>query len=111
MVRSATKKHTGKDPDYLAFIHQFRCIVCSRGVPEPTLGTVEAHHAGPRGMGQRADDHTAVPLCRGHHVLKPDAAHELGKKFWEHHGLDRDRVISMFNDLWEEETQNGRNPR
>jgi hypothetical protein len=28
---------------------------------------MDAHHAGARGLGQRADDRTAIPLCRRHH--------------------------------------------
>ncbi len=35
----------------------------------PCLGDVVAHHAGiGRGMGQKADDDTCVPLCQGHHM-------------------------------------------
>jgi hypothetical protein len=30
-------------------------------------GGIQAHHAGDRGLGQRAHDRTAIPLCLLHH--------------------------------------------
>lgn len=33
----------------------------------PCTGRVEADHAGERGIGQKADDRTCIPLCRQHH--------------------------------------------
>jgi hypothetical protein len=30
-------------------------------------GSVQAHHAGERGLGQKADDSTCIPLCFAHH--------------------------------------------
>lgn len=38
----------------------------------PCSGPVEADHAGDRGLGQKADDSTCIPLCRGHHRERTD---------------------------------------
>lgn len=34
----------------------------------PCSGRVEADHMGERGMGQKADDSTVVPMCKHHHA-------------------------------------------
>lgn len=52
----------GEDPSYVAAIHRLPC--CATGDHD---GPIEAHHAGRRGMSQRAHDDTCVPLCRQHH--------------------------------------------
>lgn len=59
-----------EDPDYTAWLRTRHCLVCD-AYPS------EAHHAGRRGLGQRAHDHTAVPLCRKHHA----AWHDGGEPF------------------------------
>lgn len=48
-------------PVYLAYVRARPCCAC--GLPGPS----DPHHAGPRGVGQTADDCTAVPLCRPCH--------------------------------------------
>lgn len=55
---------TQSDPHYLAFV---RTLPCCAG---PTLcgGRVDPHHAGRRpGIGMKAPDRTAIPLCVAHH--------------------------------------------
>ena len=50
-----------EDRDYLTWLRWKPCLVCGRH-------PCQAHH--PRhnvGMGQRAHDHRAVPLCYQHH--------------------------------------------
>lgn len=47
----------GRSPQYLAYIRLQPCVGCVHGTP------IEAHHFGPRGVGQKADDLHAVPLC------------------------------------------------
>ena len=46
---------------YLAFVRARAC--CSCGLPGPS----DPHHAGERGVGQKADDYSCVPLCRRCH--------------------------------------------
>lgn len=38
----------------------------------PCSGPVEADHMGERGIGQKADDRTCVPMCRNHHRERTD---------------------------------------
>jgi hypothetical protein len=69
-----------------------------------TFGSrTEAAHVGVRGLGQKSSDRSAIPLCAEHHRLGRDSHHRLGKRFWEHHGLDRDALIAELNRRYEEE--------
>jgi hypothetical protein len=103
-MRSATKKHTGKDKPYLAWIHTQQCVAFERRLIvtglldiSPCVGRITAHHAGPHGLSQRADDWTALPLCDAHHQHGPHSVHKLGKLFWAFHGLDRFGLIAALN--------------
>jgi len=60
----------GEDPDYLVWLRHRPCLICA-AYPS------DAHHAGRRGLGQKAHDHTALPLCRQHHA----AWHDGGDPF------------------------------
>lgn len=40
--------------------------------PSSCQGPVEADHAGDRGIGQKADDRTCIPLCQNHHRERTD---------------------------------------
>ena len=72
-----------RDLDYLAWVRTRPCAVrdllvlnAMLGIPFSTnvcTAPVEAHHAGRRGLGQKADDNTAIPLCRRHHRELHDA--------------------------------------
>jgi hypothetical protein len=48
---------------YLDYVRSHACCNPTCGMPEPS----EAHHYGPRGYGQKTDDHRTVPLCHGCH--------------------------------------------
>lgn len=61
----------GEDPQYVSDVHELLC--CVRAL-DPCDGPIEAHHAGPRGLGQRAHDRTSIPLCRKHHRAWHDLA-------------------------------------
>lgn len=98
-MRSATRNKTGKDPAYLEWIRTLPCAVCY-AQKSPT----QAHHAGVRGFGQRADDRTAVPLCGQHHDRgRPNSVHTLGKKFWDFWAIDKDRIIEDLNRRYEQD--------
>lgn len=53
---------------YLDYVRAWACCAC--GAPSPS----EAHHVGPRGIGQKADDFGAVPLCTACHRHVTDSA-------------------------------------
>jgi hypothetical protein len=67
-----------RDPHWLRFI---RSLPCS--VPGCRLRNVEAAHTGIRGIGQRATDYNAIPLCKPHHWLWSTSYHALGRRKFE----------------------------
>jgi hypothetical protein len=112
-MRSATRNKTGRDPDYLAFIRRQPCICCER--PDQHTRPLftrlrrymnvnrlltEAAHVGMRGMGQKASDREAIPLCSEHHRTGPDSHHVLGRKFWSRWGLDRNELIANYQEAY-----------
>lgn len=109
-MRSARSKGK-KDRDYLTFIHSLNCVACERGEIIVYVGRrapIHAHHAGVRGLGQKAGDDTAIPLCVQHHQTGKDAVHVIGKRFWQHHGIDKADLIRRLNDLYNQLQQQGR---
>lgn len=89
-----------RDPVYLAWIRTFPCCV-----PACNVRRSEAHHAGVRGLGQKADDRTAIPLCAHHHRTGRDSAHVRGKRFWNYHGIDRGNLIAGLNHEFEQSNE------
>jgi len=86
-----------RDFAYLAWVKTQQCIVCETR-HQLQLGTTYAHHAGPRGIRQKASDRTAIPLCWRHHDRNSSASvHSLGKRFWVTYGLERGNVIEELN--------------
>ena len=103
-MRSATKKRTGKDPAYLAWLHEQPCVLCAYRYPGPgptlsvQLSRTEAAHVGVRGLSQKSSDRDAIPLCGiEHHREGKYSIHKLGKDFWKFHGIDRDALIAELN--------------
>lgn len=60
----------GENPAFLSFVRTLRCRMWMHDTCD---GAIEAHHAGERGLGQRAHDDTAIPLCLKHHRAWHDA--------------------------------------
>lgn len=50
-----------RSAEYLDFVREHPCCACG------IIPMNEAHHYGPRGMGEKASDLYAVPLCTKHH--------------------------------------------
>ena len=106
-MRSATRKKTGKSPEYLAWLHTLPCIVCilpwklnQSGVSYSNVQKTktEAAHLGAHGISQKAPDRQAVPMCRFHHQTGPESLHNIGpKRFWALHRLDPNTIISALN--------------
>jgi len=72
-----------RSPDYLAWIRMRPCAVCSKVSGGATM--IEAAHTnvmGPRGLGQKTTDFSAIPLCSGHHRENPDSYHRLGERWF-----------------------------
>jgi len=89
----------GEDPAYVAFVLQSPCRMYMHDPCDPP-GQRDPHHAGERGLGQRAHDHTVIPLCRKHH----SAWHDCNGVFRRWTKDDRRRFarkhIRRFQRLW-----------
>lgn len=54
-------------------------------------------HVGMRGLGQLSNGWEVLPLCWLHHGRgNPMGHHDLGKRFWTVHGLDRYLLIREY---------------
>jgi hypothetical protein len=75
------KRPRRRNAERLHQVRQLPCLICGDPV------TVEAHH--PRfgvGMGTKADDDDAVPLCGRHHR----ELHTMNEReFWASYGIKR----------------------
>ena len=95
-MRSATHKRTGKDPEYLAFLHDQPCCIREREMGH--AGQVEAAHIGPRGLSTKVPDRAALPMCANHHRC----LHLFGpKEFWKRHEQDPAVLILQFNERFD----------
>ena len=84
-----------KDPVYLRFIRRFPCVACGKSK------RIEAAHIGPRGLGEKTDDCTCLPLCFLCHQDGPRSLHRIGPvDFQAVHGLDFAVLIGMFNHFY-----------
>lgn len=94
-------KQRPRDFAYMSWIKSQQCCVCEK-LRLLNFGTIYAHHAGQRGLGQKANDRTCIPLCWRHDSrLSPGSIHSLGKRFWVVYGLDRDALIREFNERYD----------
>lgn len=89
--KTKRKRADGKDPDYLAAIHDLPCICCAiLGISQNT--PTEAHHTICGRYSQRkTPDDQAIPLCRNHHT-GPDGIHTRRKWWVEAFGNDTDYI-------------------
>ncbi len=81
-----------RNPRYLAWIRTQPCVVCGarRGI--------EASHTGPRGIGQKSSDLSAIPLCHRHHRSGKDSYHNLGQRqFADVHNLDIPDIVRRLS--------------
>ena len=61
------------------------------------MTVIEAAHTnalGPRGVGQKTSDFSAIPLYSGHHRENLDSYHVLGEQGFSHeHGIELNEVV------------------
>ncbi len=81
-----------RDSRYLQWVRTLPCAVCR------TTRNIEAAHTGAHGLGQKAPDSTAIPLCIPHHRTANDSYHKLGpRKFAQVHKLDITGIVAELN--------------
>lgn len=73
----------------MGFIAAQPCIVCK-------CRPVEVAHVGDRGYGRKCSDLGTLPICTDHHRIGKYSAHVLGKRFYEHHGLNKQALIEHY---------------
>ncbi len=95
MVRKSKYARRRRHRAYLAWIRSLPCLLCGGG-------PAEAAHLGTRAFGQKCSDRETGPLCAWDHRVGPHSHHALGRRFWEHHGLDRDTLIRTLNERYDE---------
>ena len=107
-VTVTSKRFPGEQlehPLYRRWIRTQECVVCAKlrlfGVRLvfsglTALGIVECAHVGDRGLGQKCSDLETIALCDFHHRISRDSYHVLGKRFFEHHNMDRAELIARF---------------
>ena len=103
-MRSQPRRGPERSPEYLAWIRTLECVVCSRVSGGATL--IEAAHTnalGPKGLGQKTTDFSAIPLCSGHHRENLDSYHLLGEpEFLQKHGIDlKELVLRLQSRFWQ----------
>ena len=82
-----------RHPRYLQWIRTLPCSVCR------TRRAVEAAHTGPRGLGQKSSDLSAIPLCARHHRTGDDSYHKLGpRRFAEEHQLNLGAIVARLSE-------------
>jgi hypothetical protein len=75
--RRGPQRHSG----YVEWVRTQPCRAMAGGGCQ---GRVHAHHAGERGLGQKADDRSCIPLCAQHHRDWHDCAGQF--RGWSHVG-------------------------
>ena len=104
--RHKTRRGPERSSAYLAWIRTLRCAVCLR--PPSEYLRIEAAHTnglGPRGLGQRSSDFSAIPLCYWHHQGNRDSYHRLGERlFTQTHQVCLRELVLALNQLYEEMT-------
>jgi len=84
-----------RDAAYLQWIRTLPCEACS------AEGQSEASHTGDRGLGQKAPDTDAIPLCAACHRTGQQAYHRLGKAAFERaHGVSCAEVLARLQAEW-----------
>lgn len=100
--RMARRKRPTRCPKYLDWIRTLPCAVPACG----SVSNIEAAHTGPHGLGQKAPDYQAIPLCANHHRLGSSAIHQIGRTNFEAcFDFDIDALIEDLNSEWREERE------
>ena len=83
-----------RDPRYLSWIRSLPCAACG------SVFNIDAAHTGLRGLGQKADDRSCIPLCRRHHDRRqPYSIHKLGlAKFSQRFNINIPLLVARLSE-------------
>ena len=88
------------NPKFLAFVRTLPCILVDHFNHRCGGGPIEAAHIGlGPGMGQKAPDETAVPMCPVAHRTGRWAFHSMPRSFFQHWSLDRELLILRYQHM------------
>ena len=92
-----------KSKGHLKFVSKYKCALDEFADFECN-GVIQSHHLlkpydGVRGMGMKASDNNAVPLCQFHHH-KLHFVKGNEDKFWVDYGLTEDFGREIAKHLW-----------
>ena len=94
--RRRPRRGPARDETYKAWIRRQPCCACGWRAPSQA-----AHVGSDGGMGQRASDYSAVPLCYDCHTGGGKAYHRIGRAAFEReHGIDFDYVCEGLFTEW-----------
>jgi hypothetical protein len=79
-----------RDSAYLAFVRRFPCVGCG------SSRLIEAAHFGPHGIGQKASDLDALPLCRACHR----EYHRSARTFAERKAIEVSELQEFFRGMY-----------
>jgi hypothetical protein len=97
-----SRSKTKSDRAYLSRVAELGCIVCLIHHGEASPACIH-HLRDGQGMGQRADDRTAIGLCYFHHQ-GPEGIHTLGTRRWQaKYGSGKERLAKVREALGIEE--------
>src|ERR1039458_7788505 len=103
--RFQPRRGPDRSQEYLAWIRMLPCAVCSRVSGRVTVIEAAGTNAlGPRGMGQKTADFSAIRLSPGHHRENLDSYYVLGEREFSHrHGIDvKDLVLRLQSRFWQD---------
>ena len=103
------RKNSYKNKEHLIWIKQRTCLLNNRDCD----GLVEAHHLlkpfdGVRGMGMKANDRNAIPLCHKHHTLL-HTKHGTEANLFKKYGLHSATGMNSAENLWIKSPHNPNN--
>jgi len=96
------KKRRFKSAKHLAWVRSLSCSALSL----TCNGPIQAHHllrpwVGGRGMGMKADDRNAIPLCAYHHSVL-HTQHGSESKFFHDHGRLPEYAMQLAEEIFNE---------
>ena len=94
--KARRRRNPARSRAYLDWIRSQPCTV------DGCLGRSQAAHTGEHGLGMKAPDWDAIPLCAEHHLWEfPESWHRLGREAFEaRYSVNIDAVILSLRTMY-----------